>query len=101
MAPTDLHPFAFHHHVLRVELPVAALKGLGHPLHRVNDLQTAHQVHVHLAGIAHQAQHSLIFTHGQMDAQPQILEPMDELVTLVFGNALFEYNDHFFVLRFL
>ena len=99
VAAAYLHALAVH--VFRVELAVAALEGLGDPLYGFHDLQTAHQVHVHPAGVAYEAQDGLIGAHGDVDLQSQVFQPANELVPLVVGHAVFEYNYHFSVLRLI
>ena len=94
MTAADLHIAHFHHGILRMELPVAAFEGLGHTLDRVHDVQAAHQVHIHAAGVAHQSQDRIGLALGHVDLQSQILQPVDQLLLSVGRCSVLQYNDH-------
>ena len=81
-----------------MELPVAALERLCHPLYGIHDIKARHQVHVHPGGVAYETQNGLILALGDMDSQPQVLKPVDKLVPLFLGHTVFKHYNHFPVL---
>ena len=94
VAAADLDVSHLHHGVLGVELPVAALEGLRHPLHGVHDAKAPDEVHIHSRGVAHQAQHRLILALGDVHLQALLRQPVDELGPLFLFHAAFQYHDH-------
>ena len=83
-----------------MELPVAALEGLRHPLHGVHDSEAADEVHVHPGGVPHEAQHRLILSLGDMHLQALLFQPVDKLIPLLLSHSVFQYHDHCLSLRF-
>jgi hypothetical protein len=73
-----------------MKLPVGLLKGLGDPLHGVNDLQTAKQLHVYTAGIANETKNSCMGTFRNMNIQVHFLKPADQVFGLFSGSAALE-----------
>ena len=99
VAAADLHAIHVDDGVVRVELAVAALEGLGHALDAVDDAEARDQVHVHAGRVADEAEHGLVFALGNVDGQALALEPVDELLALCCFHAMFEYDDHDVYLR--
>ena len=88
MAAADLHAAHVHHGVLGVELAVGVFKGLLDALHVLHDIQGAHHIHIHLRGVAHQADDGLLGAYGDMGLHAQGFQPGREVFQL-FGVGIF------------
>ena len=53
--------------VLGVELTVDGLEGVGHPGDRLHNVQALDHLHVHLGGVADEAQDGLVLPLGDVD----------------------------------
>ena len=94
MPLADLYIADFNHGILGMEFAVAALKRLGHPLDGVHDLKTTHQVHIDLCGVAHKPEHRLIGTLRNMNIQPKIFQPVNQLIPAFLCHTRLHHNNH-------
>ena len=67
MAPADGRGPRLNDRVLRVELPVDRLEGVGDPGHRLHNVQALDHLHIHLGGVADEPQNCLVLPLGDMD----------------------------------
>ena len=65
--PADGRRPGLDHGVLGVELAVDRLKGVGHPGDRLHNVQALDHLHVHLGGVADEAQDGLVLPLGDVD----------------------------------
>jgi hypothetical protein len=77
-----------------VEFPVCLLKGLGHTLDGVYDLQTAEKLGVNPAGITNQTKDRDLLTLGHMNVNVHALQPLHQMFHLVGGGTMFQNCDH-------
>ena len=76
-----------------MEFPVGLLEGLGNPGHRIHDIQAADQVRIDPGGVAHQADHRLIFSFGDMGPDPVALQPADQMVPFFLPGLLLQCDN--------
>ena len=67
VSPADGRRPGLDHGVLGVELAVDRLKGVGHPGDRLHNVQALDHLHVHLGGVADEAQDGLVLPLGDVD----------------------------------
>ena len=89
-----LHVADLHDGVVRVELAVAALERLRDALDGINDAETGDKVHIDPARVTHKTENGLILADGGVDLQSLLLQPVNKLVFLLFGSAVFQNDDH-------
>ena len=77
-----------------MELAVAALERLRDALDGINDAKTGDKVHIDPARVAHETENGLILADGGVDLQSLLLQPVNKLVFLLFGSAVFQNDDH-------
>ena len=80
MPPADGGGAGLDDGILRVELPVDRLKGVGHPGDRLHNVQALDHLHVHLGGVADEAQDGLVLPLGHVDPQVLFLQPVDKVL---------------------
>ena len=88
VAAADLDAAHVDDRVLRMKAPVAAFKGLADAGHVFHDVQRGDQFRIHLAGVADEPQHRLVFSLGYVYADAHLLEPVDELRLLLLSRSL-------------
>ena len=89
MPAADLHIADLNDHILGVELPVAAFKGLGYALYRINDIKAADQIDIDAGHITDQTDNRLKLTVRDMQTQALSLQPVHQLDLLFFRNPVF------------
>ena len=85
---------SLHDGVVRVELAVAALERLRDALDGIDDAETRNKIHVDPARVTHETKYGLILADRGVDLQSLLLQPVDKLVFLLFGSAVFQNDDH-------
>lgn len=90
----DAHVPDLHDGVVRVELAVAALERLRDALDGIYDAKTGDKVHIDPARVTHETENGLILADGGVDLQSLLLQPVNKLVFLLFGSAVFQNDDH-------
>ena len=94
VAAADLNVANVYDHVVRMELPVAALERLGHALYGIHYAKAGYKVHVYAARVAYQAKNRLELAFGNVYAQSLTLQPIDELILLFLVRPVLKYNNH-------
>ena len=74
--------------VLRVELAVGTLKGLGDALHALDDIHGLEQERVDLGRIAHQADDGLVLAARDVGLETLLLNPADDMADGLVAGAL-------------
>ena len=77
-----------------MELAVAALERLRDALDGIYDSETGDKVHIDPARVTHKTENGLILADGGVDLQSLLLQPVNKLVFLLFGSAVFQNDDH-------
>ena len=77
-----------------MELSVRLLEGFRDTLDGLHHFQAFQQVHIHPAGVAHQAQNGHFRTFGNMDIQIHGFQPAYQVLGLFGGGAGFQNRDH-------
>ena len=80
--------------ILRMEFPVGALEGLGHPLHPLDNVQTGDEVPVQLAGVADDADDGGVVSRGDVGAQVLGLNPVNQILYPLLLGVLLDNDDH-------
>ena len=94
VAAADLHAVHIDDAVVRVELAVGLLVGLGHAAAGLHHRVRQHPALGHGLGVADQAQNVALAALGVVDLQAHILQFVAELAYLYLGGVLFQYDDH-------